>query len=469
VGGRLFDRPVLTALVLALPLAALNVLWGLGSSSLFVDEAFSWSLSLVPAGDLYDAVSRSEVAAPTFYAVLHVWRAVFGDSEVALRVMSVCAVVPLVGLTVWLSAMLGRNRLAGVFGGLLAAASPLVLEYGTQVRAYIFCMLAVTLAVAGAVRYVRGPTRERKWLVLSGAGAVGALWLHYTAIPIVAALALWLLLDRRVPRRLSVGYALALSVAQGAVTPLMLAQRQNAGAKAYSTLTFDNVVRTFGAPLDGRYPVSVLLPLASLIAFVIAAVWAVRRSSLQHAAVAAIAIASPVALLVLTLFSDDALLSRYSAVAAPLMIAVIAASAAQDRWLWPAAGIVLCLALGGSVASHTANGQYPDLGGAYDVIAHSQASTAPIVIAPTTLGELASQPLVNYYRRELPGTPTLTYPQPKATRVLTNAPRAWIIRDQPLAAKDARIQLNQAFKATLVRSETLPGRSPIQVLLVKRR
>lgn len=353
MGGRPVDRTLLVAVALAVPVAAFNVLWGLGASSLFVDEAFSWALSLVPAGGLYDAVSRSEVAPPTFYGGLHLWRVVFGDSEAALRLMSFCAVVPLVALVAWLSAMLGRNRLAGVLGGLFAAASPLVLEYGTQVRAYIFCMLAVTLAVTAGVRYVMGPARRRRWLVLSGASAVAALWLHYTAIPIIAALALWLLLDRRVPRWLALAYSLTLGAAQAVVTPLMLSQAQNAGAKAFGTLTFDNVVRTFGAPLDGRYPVSVLLPLACLIAFAVAAAWAARRSKVEHTAVAAIALASPVALLVLTVLSDDALLSRYSAVAAPLIIAVIAASAAQERWLWPAAAALLCLAVGGSIASHT--------------------------------------------------------------------------------------------------------------------
>jgi 4-amino-4-deoxy-L-arabinose transferase-like glycosyltransferase len=213
---------------------------------------------LVPAGDLYDSVDRSEVAPPTFYALLHLWRAVFGDSEFALRLMSVCAAVPLVGVTAWLSAMLGKRRLAGVFGGLMAALSPLVLEYGTQVRAYIFCMLATTLAVAAATRYLTGGARERKWLVLSGVAAVGALWLHYTAIPVIAALALWLLIDRRVTRRAALGYAATLVVAQLIVTPLMLSQSENAGAKAFGALTWENVVRTFGGPLDGRYRVSVV-------------------------------------------------------------------------------------------------------------------------------------------------------------------------------------------------------------------
>ncbi len=467
VGVRAADRTVaLSALVLLL--TALNLLWGLGSSTLFVDEAFSWALSLVPAGDLYDSVDRSEVAPPTFYALLHLWRAVFGDSEFALRLMSVCAAVPLVGVTAWLSAMLGKRRLAGVLGGLMAALSPLVLEYGTQVRAYIFCMLATTLAVAAATRYLTGGARERKWLVLSGAAAVGALWLHYTAIPVIAALALWLLGDRRVPRKAALGYAATLVVAQLLVTPLMLSQSENAGAKAFGALTWENVVRTFGAPLDGRYRVSVVLPLVCVIAFAIAAGWALRRSTGEHRAVAAIALASPLGLLVLTVVSDDALLSRYSAVAAPLIVAVIAAVAARERTLLPAVAVVLCLAAGGSIASHTDKGQYPDLGGAYDLIAGSGSRTAPVVIAPQALPELASEPLVNYYRRGLPNTATFILNDPGATAALTKAREVWIIGARPVPAAAARTFLKRAFKLRLVSSETLPGRDPLQVILAAR-
>ena len=383
--------------------------------------------------------------------------------------MSVCAAVPLVGLTAWLSVMLGKTRLAGALGGLLAAMSPLVLEYGTQVRAYIFCMLAATLAVAAAVRYVTDRVLPRGWLILSGFGAVAALWLHYTAVPVIVGLALWLLLDRRVPRRSAVVYAAVLAVAQLLVTPLLLDQAQNAGAKSFGGLTLDNVIRTFGAPLDGRYRVSVLLPLAAVVVFVGAGMWALRQSDVESRAVAAIALASPMFLLVLTLLSGDALLSRYSAVAAPLMIAVTAAAAAQGRWLLPATGVLLVLAIAGSTGSHTERGQYPDLAGAYEVIGASDAKLAPVVIAPQRDWTLAAGPLVDYYRRDLPRTGTFTFPDPMAMTALAKAPRVWIIRDEPIPHTQARPFFKQTFKARLVRSETLPGRYPLQVLLIERK
>lgn len=393
---------------------------------------------------------------------------IFGESETAMRLMSFCAAVPLVGVTAWLSAMLGRSQLAGALGGLAAAVSPLVLEYGTQVRAYIFCMLAVTLAGAAAVRYMTEVVKHREWLILSGAAGVGALWLHYTAIPVIAALAFWLLLDRRVPKHLSVSYAVALAAAQLAVTPLMLDQTQNAGATAFGKLTVENIIRTFGAPLDGRCRLSVLLPLAALVIFAAATTWALRQKNVEVRAVAAIALASPTGLLVLTLGSDDALLSRYSAVTAPLMIAVIVAAAAQARWLRPAVGLLLILAVGASIASHSDKGQFPDLGGAYEVIGASDAKTAPIVIAPERLGELASLPLVNYYRRDLPSTATLALPDPRATAALTKAPQAWIIRDGMAPNAQAEEFLLRAFRAKLVRSTSLPGRDRLQVMLIER-
>ena len=115
----------ITALLVAAigAVAAANLLAGLGSSALFVDEAFSWALSRVPLGDLYSSVRASEVASPLYYGLLHAWTSLTGShSETSIRLLSVLAALGVVAAVAWLANEVGGRR-AGLLGGLLAARS----------------------------------------------------------------------------------------------------------------------------------------------------------------------------------------------------------------------------------------------------------------------------------------------------------------------------------------------------------
>src|SRR5215207_3111076 len=123
----------------------------LGSSSLFIDEVYSWRASRGSLGDLADALRYTEVTPPLYYLLLHAWMQIAGgDSETLLRLPSVVAGVGLVAAVYWLGSVVA-GRKAGLIAAGLTSISPLVLLYAQQVRAYVWVMLAVTIAVAAAV------------------------------------------------------------------------------------------------------------------------------------------------------------------------------------------------------------------------------------------------------------------------------------------------------------------------------
>jgi hypothetical protein len=157
-----------------------------------------------------------------YYAVMHPWTALFGDSPLALRLPSLlCAaaaasVVVLVVRTV-------AGRLAGVLAGLLVATGPLLVEQSVEARSYGMAVLATALAALGAARWSVG----RPGLVLLGvAGAVAGL-LHWFALPAVAGLVVGAFVARRSWQALLAG---ALAAVPTLVLVLLSRSHHGAGA-----------------------------------------------------------------------------------------------------------------------------------------------------------------------------------------------------------------------------------------------
>jgi hypothetical protein len=127
---------------------------------------------------------------PPLYAVLvRGWRAWVGESDVAIRGLSVVASVVAVGLTY----TVGRRAIgpvAGAWAAALMAVGPHQVYYAQHARSYAFTM-ALTLAVAWATLRLleEGPTWPRR--VALGGLAAAALLTHYFAAGIVVALAFY--------------------------------------------------------------------------------------------------------------------------------------------------------------------------------------------------------------------------------------------------------------------------------------
>lgn len=244
----------LAALLLAF--AGTNFFLGIGSSSLFVDESFSWNIAAPPLRDLYSQVKLTEVAPPGYYAGLHAWLHLGSSiSEAWMRTPSAVAGICLVAATGWL-AHLVAGRTAALCAALLTLASPLVLTYAQQIRAYIFVMLATTLAVGLAVRAMQGNGHRISWLAASATAGVAAIWLHYTCLPVIAGLIVWVVTRPTVTTRAKLIYATVLVFAQALVTPLLSQQAStgNPGTERFAHLTPTNAIDVLGNPLDGRFP-----------------------------------------------------------------------------------------------------------------------------------------------------------------------------------------------------------------------
>ncbi len=179
-------------LCLVLVVAVALRLLQLDHLSLWIDEAFSLSLSQKPLADL---LPQREYNPPTYYLILHPWIRLAGDSASALRFPSVVfgtlAVLAIYRLG---SELFGRR--AGLASSLVLALAWYMVRYSQEARTYSLLILATLLSMLALVLLWKQPTRLR---IVAYLGA-STLLLHthiYGVFVILAqnlaVLALWVL------------------------------------------------------------------------------------------------------------------------------------------------------------------------------------------------------------------------------------------------------------------------------------
>jgi mannosyltransferase len=128
-------------------------------SDLWLDEALSVNIARLPLRDLPTAL-KHDGAPPLYYVLLHVWTAVLGSGDWAVRALSgVCMVGT--GVALW---FVGR-RIAGPACGwitvLLLAMSPYAIRYATETRMYALEMLLVACGILAFRRALESPSLGR--------------------------------------------------------------------------------------------------------------------------------------------------------------------------------------------------------------------------------------------------------------------------------------------------------------------
>jgi len=176
------------------------------NESLWRDEAFAALLSRHEPSEII-GLSAGDATPPLFYLVLHFWVGVLGDSEVAMRALTLLFFVA-TGLVMFL---LG-SRLGGNARWWLLAFSltqPFLFRYGFEVRAYSLLALLTATTILFFAR------RDRLALAIS---ATALLYTHLFGVWIVAALLGWGVLKREPVVPLLVALAASLPWAVNYVT-----------------------------------------------------------------------------------------------------------------------------------------------------------------------------------------------------------------------------------------------------------
>lgn len=152
------------------------MIWPYLTQSFWRDEAFSVILSSRPFKDIFGLVTQIDHTPPLFYFFQHFWIAIFGDGEIAVRLLSLIFYLP----AVYFVYRLTKSRLAALSVGF----NPFLWQYALEARHY-----SIYLAlVLGAIYF-----SSHKKIVWANIFWAMALWTHnFSWIYFL----LWLILTR---------------------------------------------------------------------------------------------------------------------------------------------------------------------------------------------------------------------------------------------------------------------------------
>jgi len=255
--------------------------------SIWFDEAFSEHITRHSFFDIL-RYTAADVHPPLYYWALKLWRMVFGNSELALRSLSLFFLF-LTGVAVYIFVKAYFSRRAAIYSLLLLTISPLLFRYGIEARMYTMELLIAIAATAVLARAVRGRA-GRAWLAYGALLGFGMLT-HYLMIVLWAAHGVWLVYQNRqknvtsmVKKTLATGYGKALVVAGGVTAlwvPLMVWQIAHiqGGGFWIGAVTMNTIPNLLGdmyayksaSEIEGWHAVLIMATIA-------ASIWAVNKT-----------------------------------------------------------------------------------------------------------------------------------------------------------------------------------------------
>jgi mannosyltransferase len=210
----LLQLAVITAVGGALRFAFLN------QQSFWFDEAVTVHLVHKSLVGMFDSLPGSESTPPLYYLLAWVWSRMFGTGEAGLRSLSAVLGTATVPVAFFLGRLFASHR-AGLFAASLVACSPLLIWYSQEARCYALLVLLGALSVLAFEHARRWPRRAEltRWAVVASL----ALATHYFAVFLVAAEAVWLIIEHARRRTVLVAVG-AVAAAGAALLPLALHQ-----------------------------------------------------------------------------------------------------------------------------------------------------------------------------------------------------------------------------------------------------
>jgi mannosyltransferase len=172
VARRVFTRNYLFLLAIVIIGLFLRV-YGLGAENLWTDEAISVYIAKMSLTQLVQVASAIDLNPPLYAFFLHYWIMLFGDSEFAVRSLSVLFGV----LAIPMMFVVGRllfDEEAGLIGALIFALSLFNVQLSQEARMYSLMVLFALLSMYFFLRFLRKSSRA----ILAGYVVVTTLLLY---------------------------------------------------------------------------------------------------------------------------------------------------------------------------------------------------------------------------------------------------------------------------------------------------
>jgi mannosyltransferase len=228
-------------------------LWRVARPSLWRDEVITWTASTRPVADLVRTLRAVDGALGPYYLMMHAWTAVFGSSELALRLPSVLAMAATAGFVARITRELADSS-AGLLAGTAFAVIPNTSRYAQEARPYAIAAVLAAAATLLLLRALAAPSRLRWFwyavvLALTGLGQLFAATIvlaHGLAV-----LGLAVLGSASSGRRRLTGWATAAVGAMAVIAPVAVVCLHQRGQVYWLALTDWDSFASFPAALAG--------------------------------------------------------------------------------------------------------------------------------------------------------------------------------------------------------------------------
>jgi len=213
---RAADRRTIVLLAAVTAFAAALRLVAIDAKGFWGDEISTVFLLHRPYGDMLDHVARLESTPPLYYSLAWLWAKLFGTTEAGLRSLSALVGAGTVPLAYGAAQELVSRR-GALYAATLAAASPVLVWYSDEARAY---MLLVFLGAGALWCFARTlKSSSRLALALWAAASSLAVLTHYFAVFLAIPEAA-VLLRRCAVRREAIAAVATVGAACAAIFPL---------------------------------------------------------------------------------------------------------------------------------------------------------------------------------------------------------------------------------------------------------
>lgn len=126
----------------------------IGSSNFWYDESFSGMLMKEDFIDLYKIIIKDKVHPPIYYTLLKIWSLLFGNTDVALRSLSlIIGMALIIASFYFVYKTFGKK--AALISSILFSFSPFFILYSVEARSYIMLALESLIYVFLSIRVLK--------------------------------------------------------------------------------------------------------------------------------------------------------------------------------------------------------------------------------------------------------------------------------------------------------------------------
>jgi len=152
-------------------------LWPIDAHSFWLDEAYSWTMATKFSFSKIVRRTANDFHPPLYFMILKCWSVIFGESEIAQRLLSVtCDVLTILTLPGFCSAAFAEthdaakncaSRTIGVLAAALYAVNGIHIHWSIETRMY---SMATLLSVVSSWLLLRGIQSAAHFSVVGGSG-----------------------------------------------------------------------------------------------------------------------------------------------------------------------------------------------------------------------------------------------------------------------------------------------------------